>query len=293
MVPVPGNKYIKNMPELPRFLLSRLAVCSWSLQPTAPAHLVTQLKDIGLKRVQIALDPLRENAPVWGRLPGVFEENGIVAVSGMFRTVGEDYSTLDTIRRTGGLVPDGTWDQNWKNLQITVKNAQKLGLKIVMTHAGFLPHEPADPAFNKMIQRMRTVARLFADHGITLCCETGQETAAALKSFLEHLREPNVAVNFDPANMLLYNNGDPIEALRVIGKYVKSSHVKDANVTKVPGTWGEEVPVGTGQVNWPAYFNTMAEINFPGYLCFEREAGDQRLTDICAGKKFVEKLLGA
>ena len=273
--------------------MSRLAVCSWSLQPTDPANLVTQLKDIGLKRVQLDLDPLRQNAPVWGKLPDVFEQNGIIAVSGMFRTVGEDYTTLETIRRTGGLVPDRTWEQNWKNLQVTVKNAKKLGLKIVMTHAGFLPHDPADPDFNKMIQRMRTVARLFADHGITFCCETGQETAAALKSFLEHLREPNVAVNFDPANMLLYNNGDPIEALRTIGKYVKSSHVKDANVTKVPGTWGEEVPVGTGQVNWPAFFTTMAEINFPGYLCFEREAGDQRLADICAGRKFVEKLLGA
>ena len=282
-----------NMPEQAQSFLSRLAVCSWSLQPTDPANLVTQLKDIGLKRTQIDLDPLRENAAVWGKLPAVFAEAGITVVSGMFRTVGEDYSTLETIRRTGGLVPDGTWEQNWKNLQITVKNAQKIGLKIVMTHAGFLPHETTDPAFDKMIRRMRQVGRLFADHGITLCCETGQETAESLVSFLQHLNEPSVAVNFDPANMLLYNNGDPIAALRTIGKRVKSCHVKDANVTKVPGTWGDEVPVGTGQVNWPAFFTTMAEINFPGFFCFEREAGTQRVADISAGRKFVEKLLGA
>lgn len=281
------------MPESTRTFLSRLAVCSWSLQPTDPANLIQQLRDTGLKRVQLDLDPLREKPAIWGKLPSLLVQSGITAVSGMFRTVGEDYSTLETIRRTGGLVPDGTWDQNWQNLQTTVKNAQKLGLKTVMTHAGFLPHDPEDPNFNKMIQRMRKVARLFSDHGITLCCETGQETADSLKLFLEHLHETNVAVNFDPANMLLYNNGDPVAALRTIGPWVKSCHLKDAKVTKIPGTWGEEVPVGTGEVNWPAFFTTLAEVGFPGYCCFEREAGDQRLTDIIAGRKHVEKLLNA
>lgn len=270
---------------------SRLAVCSWSLQPTSPAVLVNQLNDIGLKRVQIDLDPLRESPAAWGNLPVVFADAGITAVSGMFRTVGEDYSTLETIRQTGGLVPDATWDENWKNLQITVGNARNLGLEIVMTHAGFLPHEPADPDFDKLIRRMRQVARLFADHGLTLCCETGQESAESLVAFLDHLDEPNVAVNFDPANMLLYHNGDPIAALRTIGQRVKSCHVKDAIVTKVPGTWGDEVPVGTGQVDWPAFFATMDQIGYAGYFCIEREAGDQRITDISSARKFVETLV--
>jgi sugar phosphate isomerase/epimerase len=280
-----------NMPEPSKSILSRLAVCSWSLQPSDPADLASQLAGIGLLRTQLDLDPLRENAAVWGKLPEVFADAGIVAVSGMFRTVGEDYTSLETIRRTGGLVPDDTWQANWNNLQLTVKNARQLGLEIVMTHAGFLPHETSDPAFDKMIGRMRQVARLFAGHGLTLCCETGQESAESLVSFLDHLDEPNVAVNFDPANMLLYNNGDPIAALRTIGRRVKSCHIKDAIVTRVPGTWGEEVPVGTGQVDWPAFFATMAELQFPGFFCFEREAGSQRAADIAAGRGFVEKLL--
>lgn len=280
-------------PEKARQFLSRLAVCSWSLQPTDPANLVQQLQAIGIHRVQIDLDPLRENPAVWGGIQDVFAKAGITMVSGMFRTVGEDYTTLETIRRTGGVVPDETWDQNWQNLQITVKNAQKLGLPLVMFHAGFLPHDPKDPTFAKLVERIRKIARLFATHDITLCFETGQESASSLKSFLEQLNEPNVAVNFDPANMLLYNNGDPIQALRTIGRWVKSSHIKDANVTKVPGTWGDEVTVGTGEVNWAAFFEAMGEINFPGYCCFEREAGNQRLADIRTGRQFIEKLLGA
>lgn len=274
-------------------ILSRLAVCSWSLQPANPGELVTQLRGLGCQRTQLDLDPLRENAAVWGTLPAVLADAGIRAVSGMFRTVGEDYTTPETIRQTGGLVPDATWDANWKNLQDTVRNARLLGLDLVMTHAGFLPHEPADPTFDKMLGRMRQVARLFADHGLTLCCETGQESAAALVTFLEHLAEPNVAVNFDPANMLLYHNGDPIAALRALGPRVRSCHLKDATVPVVPGSWGEEVPVGTGQVDWPAFFTTMAEIRYPGFFCFEREAGDQRGRDLAAGLAYVTKLLGA
>ncbi|MBI5386296.1 MAG: sugar phosphate isomerase/epimerase [Verrucomicrobia bacterium] len=282
-----------NIPEQAKSFLSRLAVCSWSLQPTDPAHLVQQLQAIGLTRVQIDLDPFREQPAAWASAAEIFARAGVTLVSGMFRTVGEDYTTLETIRRTGGVVPDGTWDQNWQNLQVTVKNARKLGLPLVMFHAGFLPHDPRDPTFGKLLERIRKIARLFADQGITLCFETGQETAASLVSFLEHLNEPNVAVNFDPANMLLYNNGDPIEALRTIGARVKSCHLKDANVTKTPGTWGDEVPVGTGEVDWPAFFTTMAQINYPGWCCFEREAANQRVADIRAGKQFVEKLLSA
>jgi len=282
-----------NMPLSTKPLLSKLAVCSWSLQPVSPAQLAQHAKSVGLKRLQLDLDPFREQPTVWDKAPDVFADHGLMAVSGMFRTVGEDYSSLESIRLTGGVVPDATWKQNWANAQVTVKIAMRLGLKYVMFHAGFLPHDPHDPNFDKLIQRVRQMARLFGDHGITLGCETGQETAAALNEFLARLNEPNVAVNFDPANMILYNNGDPIEALRIVGRWVKGVHVKDALKTKVPGTWGEEVPVGAGQVNWPAFFTTLAEVNFPGWLCFEREAGNQRLADIQAGRLFVEKLLGA
>jgi len=280
-----------NLTESSPSFLTRLAVCSWSLRPSDPAALATQLLDLGIPRAQLDLDPLRENAAVWGELPAVFAEAGIVVVSGMFRTVGEDYTSLETIRRTGGLVPDATWEVNWKNLRLTADIALQLGIEIVMTHAGFLPHEPSDPAFDKMLGRMRQVARLFADHGLTLCCETGQESAESLVSFLDHLAEPNVAVNFDPANMLLYNNGDPIAALRTIGQRVRSCHLKDAIVTHTPGTWGQEVPIGAGQVDWPAFFATMADINYGGFFCFEREAGATRGTDIAAGRDFIKALL--
>jgi sugar phosphate isomerase/epimerase len=272
-------------------VLGRLAVCSWSLQPGSPAQLVEQLKAIGVSRVQLDLDPFREQPEVWSGAPALFQQEGIEVVSGMFRTVGEDYTSLESIRLTGGLVPDATWEENWSNLQLTVKTARDLGLKFVMFHAGFVPHDPSDPTFVRLVERIRQMAQLFAAEGITLGCETGQETGPDLKAFLEYLAEPNIAVNFDPANMILYNNGDPLEALRLVSPWVKSTHLKDATLTKVPGTWGEEVVLGTGEVDWQGYFRTMQETGFQGYFCIEREAGDQRVADIRAAREFVERLV--
>lgn len=268
----------------------KLAVCSWSLQPANPQALIAALRAIGLSRIQIALDPIREEPAVWGKVGDALRSAGIEPVSGMFRTAGEDYSTLDSIRLTGGVVPDSTWDENWKSIREDARIAADLGLRLVMFHAGFLPEDPSDPAFAKLIGRLRQIADYYAEEGIDLAFETGQETAPSLKEFIAHLGRPNVGANFDPANMILYAKGDPISALRTLGPIVKNVHVKDANLTKVPGNWGEEVPVGTGQVDWKAFFKTLGEIGFGGDLCIEREAGDSRVADIRTAKDLVERI---
>lgn len=270
-------------------IAERLAVCSWSLQPKSPEELIQQLNRIGLHRVQIALDPIREQPALWGKLgQGGFRE--LTCVSGMFGCVGEDYTTMETIRRTGGIVPDQTWEQNWRNIQETASLAQRMNLSVVSFHAGFLPHEPSDPNFQKLLQRLRQVADVFAKHKIDLALETGQESADTLKSFLHQLDRRNVGVNFDPANMILYDKGDPIEALQILGPWLQQVHIKDARRTRVPGTWGDEVVVGTGQVDWRAFFQMLNRLNFRGYLCIEREAGQQRVPDIRTAREFVQSL---
>ena len=267
----------------------RLAVCSWSLQPKDPQQLIQQLRAIGLGRVQLALDPLRENPAVWGATGELLCQQDIAIVSGMFGTVGEDYSTPESIRRTGGLVPDDTWEENWENAQTNADLASRLGLRLVTFHAGFLPHEESDPEFEKLQHRIRLVADLFAAKGIDLAFETGQETADTLKGFLQKLGRSNIGVNFDPANMLLYDQGDPIEALRTLGPWVKQCHIKDAHRPKSPGIWGEEVPAGTGQVDWKQFFAVLRERQFGGWCAIEREAGSRRVEDIIVARKMVEE----
>ena len=271
-------------------IAQRLAVCSWSIQPTDPNNLVAQLQAIGINRVQIALDSIRERPGVWGKILEVFRRNNITLVSGMFGTIGEDYSTLESIRRTGGVAQDATWNENWRNIETNAVIARQLRLKLVTFHAGFIPQEESDPAFKKLYDRIVLIADRFGAKGIELGFETGQETAETLRAFLIRLNRPNVGVNFDPANMILYDKGNPIDALRALGPWLKQCHIKDAIRTKTAGTWGEEVVVGLGDVNWNQFFSVLREMKFNGDLCIEREAGPQRVSDICAARQFLESL---
>lgn len=271
-------------------LVDRLAICSWSLQPESPEELAEKLRAIGITRTQLALDPIRAGG-AWADGVAKLSDLGVTVASGMFAAVGEDYSTLDSIRKTGGIVPDATWPQTFANFRQMTPIAERAGLDQVTFHAGFLPHDRKDPDYARLAGRLDQVADLLADHGLVCSLETGQEEAVALRGFLEELGKPNVRVNFDPANLILYGKGDPIVGLRTLLPYVASCHIKDATRTRTPGTWGDEVVVGTGEVDWPAFFATLGP-DFTGTLALEREAGTARVADLRAAHTFVRGVLG-
>jgi L-ribulose-5-phosphate 3-epimerase len=264
----------------------QIGVCSWSLQATGPEDLAAKVKALGLKKVQLGLTPHRNDPGTWEGVQEILGQEGIAIVSGMFSTVGEDYTTPGTIRKTGGIVPDETWEENQKIGQAAAALAQQLGLQLVSTHAGFLPHEQSDPEFDKLSGRVATLARMYAEIDGFLLLESGQESADTLLVFLDEMAQRgarNVMVNFDPANMLLYDMDEPIEALQKLVYHVRQVHVKDAKRTAVKGQWGEEVVVGTGQVDWAAFVRILAQADYEGDYIFEREAGDDRVGDIAKG----------
>jgi sugar phosphate isomerase/epimerase len=267
-------------------LANRLAVCSWSLHPKDPGDLIAQLKQLGMDKIQLALGPVLSD-PKWADAGQQLADAGIRIVSGMFGTVGEDYSTLETIRRTGGVVPDATWETNWASIRKLAPVATALGVRLVSFHAGFLPEDPGDPAYDKLVSRLSRIADLFGEAVIDLAFETGQEDCRTLRGFLDRLNKSNVGANFDPANMILYGKGDPVESVKALAGYVKSVHVKDALPAATPGAWGKEVAVGTGAVDWVNFFAALNAGKFTGYLCIEREAGEQRIADITTAKKFL------
>ena len=272
-------------------LRNRLAVCSWSLQPASAEELFTRLAETGIARIQLALDPLRMNERgAWSDFAARAKAHGVTLVSGALWMIGEDYTSPASIQRTGGVVPDTSWPENWKNIQADADLAAELGLGLVTFHAGFIPPDEKDPTFAKVLERIRTVADAFRARGLVLGLETGQESAETLVAFLRKLAHPNVGVNLDPANMLLYDKGDPLAAVKTLAPWLKQCHLKDGKRTKVPGQWGEEVVLGTGQVDWKRFFAALAEARFSGDLAIEREAGTQRAADIRAAREYVERL---
>jgi L-ribulose-5-phosphate 3-epimerase len=271
--------------------LKRIAVCSWSLKPPGPTELIKYLRALAIPRVQLALSPVVEDPGVWGEAIGELRIAGVEVVSGMFTPIGEDYSTLETIRKTGGVVPDEHWEKNLALASAVAKIAGREGVGTAMFHAGFVPHDRSDPVYKKLCGRLTTLANLFADAGCKLLLETGQETADDLLTFLEVIDHPNLGVNFDPANMILYGKGDPIDAIRKLAKLAHGVHIKDAVPTTMPGQWGAEVPVGQGQVDWESFFDVISGAGYDGYLAIEREAGDDRLGDIALARDRVLRQL--
>jgi L-ribulose-5-phosphate 3-epimerase len=264
----------------------QIGVCSWSLQATGPQDLAKKVKALGLKKVQLALTPHRDDPGTWEGVQESLGESGISIVSGMFSTIGEDYTTPETIRQTGGIVPDEHWAGNRELAAAAATLARQMGLKLVSTHAGFLPHDRSDPAFDRLSGRVATLAKIYSEIGSSLLLESGQESADTLREFLDDMAKRgarNVTVNFDPANLILYDMDEPIEALRKLVSHVQQVHVKDARRTTVKGQWGEEVVVGTGQVDWLAFVRILAEADYAGDYIFEREAGDDRVGDIAKG----------
>ena len=137
--------------------------------------------------------------------------------------------------------------------------------------------------------------KLVGGQGIDLVFETGQETAGDLWAFLDHLEDrgvTNLGVNFDPANMILYDKGDPIEALRRLLPRVRSIHIKDAVRTDTPGEWGAEAVVGEGQVDWPAFLRVLAEGGYAGDLLVEREWGDDRVGAARTAIDVITRVMG-
>ena len=271
----------------------RLGICSWSLRPQNPADLAERVQRAGFSAVQLALTPVVEEPAVWGHAIQHLQGAGIAVLSGMLATHAEDYSTLESIARTGGLRPAQHWPANLERARHVAACAAQAGIPLVTFHAGFIPHEPRDPERAVLLDRLRQVADIFAQHHVRLGLETGQESAATLLDALHALAHPNVGVNFDPANMILYGMGDPVAALRALAPHVVQVHVKDAVPTTQPGTWGHEVTAGTGAVDWPAFFQAMRALPQPVDLVVEREAGAAREGDAAIAAALVRTHLPA
>lgn len=269
----------------------RIAVCSWSLRPADDDALLATVAAIGLAGVQIALSP--RIGPLPDAVAGLerLRTNGLRLVSGMMALDGEDYSTLETIARTGGVRPDATWPANRDHAESVAELAAAAGIRLVTFHAGFIPEDLEDGERARLLDRLRVVAGLFAEREVDLALETGQETASTLAEALDDLACPNVGVNFDPANMILYGKGDPVAALRRLAPRVRQIHVKDALPTTEPGTWGAEVRAGTGAVDWDAFFGVALAIDPPVDFVIEREAGADRSDDVVAARDLVRSHL--
>lgn len=270
-----------------------LGVCSWSLQVRNIPELTRLLDRLGVGVAQIACgDPHHANWDEGEAMPEAARASGLAFTGAMLGFPGEDYTTPETIRKTGGFGDPALRPQRLDRLAWALDRTVALGLSDLTLHAGFLPR-PSDPDRRPFLDTLATAGRMAQDVGVTLAFETGQESADLLRLTLDELASPSLKVNFDPANMRLYDMGDPIRAVEILGPDIRSVHVKDARRPRVPGTWGEEVPLGHGEVGIPEFLRVLKQVGYTGPLIVEREVGDQeaRVRDIASGLELLRSCL--
>ena len=253
-----------------------IGVCSWSFQKGIP-EIASVMTALDVDHIHLALAPaLEKDGDAY--LAAVRQQKWTIT-STMLSFAHEDYSTLDTIKKTGGIAPDELWDSSREAFRKACAITKKLRVKYISLHVGFLDHTNAAYA-RKFTGRVKTLGDLAAGAGISLLMETGQETAEELERFVTNLKHDHIFLNFDPANLILYNKDEPLKAVKRLAPWIRHVHIKDAIRTLKPGTWGAEAPWGSGEVNSFAFLDALESIGYKGPLAIEREGGTERVKDI-------------
>jgi sugar phosphate isomerase/epimerase len=278
----------------PKIAPERIGACSWSFHKPI-TEVAKDMDAIGIKGVHLALGPFvrpdgrhgdAENAEALNFIKAKIKSGEWVLMSTMIGTVGEDYTTLETIKKTGGIVPDEHWAENQAIVTAGAKLTQELGGKYMSLHAGFLD-ESNPAAFAKYVERVTWMRDEAAKYGVKIILESGQETAEDLAAFMKKV--PGIGINFDPANMILYGKGCPKEAVKTLYPWIVQVHAKDAVYTKVPGTWGSEVAWGDGKVGGKDFIKTLESLGYKGNYVIEREGGKDRFGDIKQARERLVK----
>ena len=233
-------------------------------------------REVGGRPIQLHA-PARETrtAEYAERLQAQLKDLGLALTAVFGGFAGESYADIPTVVNTVGLVPPETRAERLVEMKAISDFARVLDCDVVALHLGFVPHDAQNPLYAQVVEVTRDLCDHCQGNGQSLHLETGQETADELLRFIGDVQRDNLFVNFDPANMILYGSGEPIEALNKVASYVRSVHCKDATWAERPGEeWGAEVPLGEGQVDMEKYLRALAEMGYDGALTIEREIAE-------------------
>jgi sugar phosphate isomerase/epimerase len=220
------------------------------------------------------------------------EEKEIKITSLICGFKGESYRDIPTIKRTVGLLNPATRGKRVLKVLSYSDFALELEVKIIQAHIGFIPEDTSDPDYKRLVLALQKIADYCKENNQSFALETGQEKALVLSKFIEDVNRLNLGVNFDPANMLVYDADDPIKALDILGKYVIGVHCKDGKRPERKGELGKEYPLGEGDVGIEKFIDKLRKIGYAGHLTIEREiSGEKQIRDILKAKELLQKLV--
>ena len=232
------------------------------------------VRELGIETIQLHTPAKEtrtdENAKAFAQK---LKDYGMTVTTVFLGFEGETYETIAKTAETIGFVPEKTRASRLAESFDIADFSAKLGVLAIGSHIGFVPHDRTSPKYKAVVETVQSLCDHLAKKDQSLHLETGQEPVDLLMAFMDDVQRPNIFINFDPANLILYGIGKPLEALRTVGVRVRGVHCKDATATTgTPGVdWGCEVPFGTGQVDAEQFLRILHEIGYKGALTIERE----------------------
>jgi len=193
---------------------------------------------------------------------------------------------------TIGLVPPAYRRARLDALKQCSDFAKTLGIGRVQTHCGFMPEDPKQPLYAETVAAIREITEHCAGNGQSFLMETGQETPTTMLRVIKDVNNPALGVGLDTANLILYGKANPVDALKVIGPYVRAMHAKDGKWPVDPDRLGQEVLIGQGEVDFTAVLSMLRDLGYRGAVTIEREtSGPQQIEDVKAEKVYLENIL--
>lgn len=187
--------------------------------------------------------------------------------------------------------------------------ALEMETNIVTTHIGVVPQDSANPRYKIMQDACGELAAYADSVGAHFAIETGPEPAKTLRGFLDSLNSRGVAVNLDPANLTMVCRDDAVAAVHTLKDYIVHTHAKDGrqlhdcdpeivygikprDPSCVTDESFIELPLGEGDVPFPAYLKALDEVGYRGFLTIEREVGENPAKDIATAVDFLKNIIG-
>lgn len=260
----------------------------------APEQTIRRVHDLGFKNCFLSLDSYLGNftpaaATQLRELLARYEVRATTV-----EVVGPPPLVWNFLRgpATIGLVPRTTRAARMNALRQVSDFARLLDVDLVQTHCGFIPEDPANPLYAEAVEAIRTVARHCAGNGQGFLMETGQETPTTMARMLRDVALPNLGVGLDTANLILYGKANPVDAIDILGPYIRAMHAKDGRWPTDPSKLGEEVLIGKGLVDFKQVLTKLHRLGYTGVVTIERETeGPQQVEDVRQEKRYLEAIL--
>ncbi len=261
-----------------------------------PRAALERAKSLGFDNVQTGWPGLEwANAKKMDELKTIVDESGVDITVLFVCFPEEDYSSIAAIHGTGGFLPPEYREIRYEMAMKAADMAKHVGIPGIAAHLGFIPDDKNHPDYQFLLKVVKDVAAKCKELGLTFSFETGQEKATVLKGFIDDIGHDNAGVNFDPANMILYGSGEPLEAIDLLGPHVLGVHAKDAKwaAPEVRGKeWGTETTLGEGDVDFPKLLEKIKSFGYTGPITIEREfAGDRQAEEVQKARTLLESLL--